>query len=444
MPKSIAYLIYNILLPVVLLIGFPSFIIKGIKRGGLARNFRHRFGYYGPTTRAHFQGSPPIWIHAVSVGEILLAKKIIASLHEEDPEVKMVLSTTTTTGFAVATEGPVDYLTVIHNPLDLPWIVNRVIRLIQPRQLNIVESEIWPNLLRTAKREGVFVGLANARLSLRSEKRYQKFSALIRPVFSQLDFVTVPFEADIKRWSNLGIARERIEATGSVKFDNATTSIRAELIEELSRWLNEMGMPEGSRILLAGSTHAGEETLLAEISAELKRETPALELVIVPRHAERGPEIAGQLKRSGFDPILRSQSKEMGSAPRPVTDSPRGQTVWIADTTGELRGWFCVSELVFIGKSLFGGGGQNPVEPILAGKPTVVGPRMENFSEVVADLRQEEALVQVKDEKSLTKAIHGLLVDKKAAEAMSHRGLNAMKKHRGAAQRTAELFLRKG
>ncbi len=443
MPGILVYIIYNLLLPVVLLLGMPSFLIKGWKRGGLARNFKQRFGWFSAETLGRFKGNRPIWIHAVSVGEVIVALKVIEALHAKAPDQKLILSTTTTTGFKVASEQQNDLLTVIHNPVDLPLVTDRVIRLINPKQLILIEAEIWPNLVGQLKRRGVPVRLINARLSQRSQERYLRFRPLIKPIFSLISSVTVPFEFDIDRWASLGIERDRIKLLGSVKFDNAAPASEQQRIEELKNWLSDSGLPHGSRILLAGSTHDGEEKLIAQTAAQLKKSIPNLELIIVPRHAERAPEISTQLIEAGFSPIFKNKFNRVGSGTQQgrVNDRSPTQRVWIANTTGELRAWYHLAEVVVIGKSFCGKGGQNPVEPILIGKPTIVGPNMQNFSEVVADLMSEDGIIQSHDEGSLLAALESILSNPGESRAMAERGAKAMERHLGAANRTADHIL---
>ena len=445
MPRPAVYIIYNLLLPVALLLGLPTFVIKGIRRGGLARNFRQRLGLFREETLARFQGEKPIWIHAVSVGEIFVALKIVESLQNAAPGQKILLTTTTTTGYTVASEKESDTLTVIHNPVDLPFVTSRVIRLIDPSQLILVEAEVWPNLVGQLKRREIPVKLVNARLSPRSEKRYQKFLPLIQPVFSLLDGVSVPFEVDRNRWAGLGVPLEKIFDLGSVKFDNGRASETAtEQITELRDWLAETGFSDESRILLGGSTHDGEELLLAKTAFSLRETFPDLALVIIPRHAERGGEIASQLGQAGFNPVLKSESNRAESnRVRSTTQpcSPDEKRIWIANTTGELRSWFHLAELVVIGKSFTAEGGQNPVEPILAGRPVIVGPNMQNFSDVVADLKLANGIRQVAATDELAEALENFLDDPQSGLEMAERGKAAMARHEGSADRTAAFIL---
>lgn len=438
MPRPLVYLLYNALLPVALVLGLPTFVIKGIRRGGLARHFLQRLGFFSKGTLAKFRGRKPLWIHAVSVGEVLLALKLIEALRETAPERPIVLSTTTTTGYRVAAEKESASLTVIHNPVDLPWISWQVLRTIVPCALVLVEAEIWPNLVGLAKQRGIPVLLANARLSPRSARRYGKARAFIAPVFSLLDGVSVPFEEDVARWSALGIDSGKIRVTGSVKFDHAgPAALSAAQRDELAAWLASTGLAAGSRLLLGGSTHDGEERLLARTARDLKRDFPDLELVLVPRHAERGAEIASQLRGEGFDPVLRC-----GGEPAPPARAGDAMRVWIANTTGELRTWYQLAELVVVGKSFTAIGGQNPVEPILAGRPVVVGPHMENFAEVVTELVRVDGLRQIEDESALPGTLREFLTDPASGNAMAARGAEIMSRHEGAAARNAEWVAR--
>jgi 3-deoxy-D-manno-octulosonic-acid transferase len=275
-----------------------------------------------------------------------------------------------------------------------------------------------------------------------------KFRAFVAPLFSQLDAVTIPFEADLGRWKAIGVAEEKIHLLGSVKFDSTSAAGALEAKEkELRQWLDETGFPSGARILLGGSTHNSEELLLAKTTRDLQTDFPDLATVIIPRHAERGAAIAGQLIDAGFDPILRAESTTLlDDRPDSVQSSTKEgrvseNRVWIANTTGELRAWYQLVELVVIGKSFGGEGGQNPVEPILAGKPVIVGPNMQNFSDVVADLLRVEGLVQAENAEVLPELVRELLLDSERRKAMASSGIEAMAQHEGSADRNAALVL---
>lgn len=439
MNRLIVHLLYNLLLPVLLVAGFPRFVIKGLQRGGLARNFWQRLGFFRPETRDRLDRDDNIWIHAVSVGEVLVALKIVDEWLRQHPGTGVVLSTTTTTGFALAEEKTADQagVTVIHNPVDLPWVTAAVLRLVRPGRLILVEAEVWPNLVRQARARGVPVVLVNARLSDRSERRFRAFGSVTRVIFSQLDRVGAPYQADVARWAGLGVPAGRIAVTGSVKFDETLQDRPAEQIEALRSWLESAGMAPGSRILLAGSTHAGEEALIGRVWTELRRSFPDLVYVVVPRHAERAAAVVADLRQIGLRAVCKvplSQS-DGGPAGENADSSP---PVYVANTTGELRAWFYLADAVVIGKSLLGHGGQNPVEPIVAGKPVVVGPNMENFRPIVADLLACGGLVQIDGPEKLRGALQALLADPAAAADLGRRGQEALGRHRGATRRTVE------
>lgn len=440
MSRALVYFIYNLLLPLVLLLGLPSFLIKGIRRGGLARNFKQRLGFFRPETLAKWNQSKPIWIHAVSVGEAFIAFKIIEEIQSLSPSQPIVLSTTTTTGYTLAAEKESSTLTVIHNPVDLPFITSRVIRKIDPLKLVLVEAEIWPNLVRQLSRKGVPILLINARLSPRSEKRYLKFQSAIQPIFSFVSGATVPYAIDQARWAALGIPENMISVTGSIKFDDLDVSGANEAqLSTLREWLAGRKFPENARILLAGSTHPDEEILIAKVAEKLRSRVPNLALIVVPRHAERGGEISEGLHLSGYFPILKNSSKDQEAA----TESAMGERmpVWIANATGELRSWYQLAEVVIVGKSFHARGGQNPVEPVLAGKPTIVGPNMDNFRDVINDLLSVKGIRQVEDDEELLTALTDLFAEPVSGKEMAARGIEAMVLHRGATKENATFIL---
>ncbi len=448
MVRSLVYLIYNLLLPVFLILSVPGYMVKGIKRGNLRRNFAQRFGQL-PNSILQLPVKP-LWVHAVSVGEVLVAAKIIRAILRKEPEKRIVLTTTTTTGYRVAEKELARQVIVIHNPVDLPMIVRKVVQKINPEKLILVESEVWPNLVKHLKSKGIPVLLANARLSPRSEGRYRKVAGIIRPIFQLINKTSVPFDSDVARWGAIGIRPDSITVTGSVKFDESVAASPDAKIKELTGWLKENDYT-GGPIFLAGSTHAGEEFICGEAWKALQIQHPDLTLVIVPRHAERAPEIKADLQKLGFSPIFRSATTQQGTVTDPTgyslglnrvqSRSQQGTIVYVSDTTGELRAWFHLATVVFIGKSLTGKGGQNPVEPILAGRPVIVGPNMQNFHEVVADLVEKKGITQIPDHESLEEAINIFLTDPAKGVAQAARGKAAMEAHHEAALRTAEWIL---
>lgn len=418
-------LLYNLAFPFVLVALLPSFLLRMLKRGKYRHKFGQRFGIYSDRVKTKLSVGGWTWVHAVSVGEVLIALKFIHEMKARDPELRVVFSTTTSTGFALASKETSDWLEPIYNPVDFLWTVRRAMRLIRPRRFIMVEAEIWPNLTAEAKAQGATLALINARLSTRSEARYRMVRPLVSVVFNQLDLLCVQEPADAERWRNLGVDPDKILCTGSIKFDDAgTTRNKRDFWPDLEK----LGIARGTPILLAGSTHAGEEKILGGMVQRLRAEFPSLFYLIIPRHAERWREIRQDLTQLGFRVAVRAGDDT-------VPDKP---DALLANTTGELRDWYDCATVVFVGKSLTSHGGQNPVEAVAAGKAVVLGPNMENFATITAQLVRDGGVIQVPDAPAMEEAFRRLLADASECAALAARGQNCLDVHRGATVRTCE------
>lgn len=419
--------IYNLFFPLVFLGLLPGFLVRMLRRGNFRADFGQRLGFYSAEARRRLAGRRPIWIHSISVGETMIALKLARALHERDPAAQLVLSTTTTTGYALAGENAADWLVPLYNPIDFRPIVRRALAVLRPAQIILIEGEAWPNLLAESTRRNIPVALVNARLSPRSERRFQRFRAWTGPIFRLLEQVLVPEAADIARWQGLGVPAERLYETGSIKFDQAAGG--ASRVEEFRRILADLGVPESAPVLVAGSTFPGEEKLLAELLREWRLAVPDLFLIVVPRHVERVPAILRELEPAGLRIVRRTEPR------------PGGCDLLLVDTTGELRDWYALATVVFVGKSLTAVGGQNPVEPALLGKPVVFGPHMENFAAVVPHLLAHEAAVQVPDAAALAATVRRLLADPAARASLARHAQMALASHQGATARAAAQLL---
>ena len=422
-------LLYNLLYPVGLLFFLPGQISKLLRRGNYRHKFGQRFGFYDGQVRERLASRRCTWIHAVSVGEVAIALKLSSKLRELDPQFFCVLTTTTTTGFHVATSEAGEGMEVLYSPLDFWPIMRRAFALIRPVRVVLVEAEVWPNLAAEAGGRGIPLALVNARLSKRSEARFRRFRFLIEPTFRCLDAVCVQELEDVKRWVALGVPRERIHHVGSIKYDPVDVRLNPDLPLEV---LRSFGIDADRPILFGGSTHRGEEEILGEIFQRLRADFPTFTLIIAPRHVERVAEVRAQLERLGLNICLRSEARGPRAAPPECL---------LLDTTGELQHWYAVASIVFIGKSLAAHGGQNPVEPIFAGKPVLFGPHMENFSALAQALVENKAAVQVRDPNSLQEQIAWLLRDREAALRLVANAQTVLARHSGATARTAELVL---
>jgi 3-deoxy-D-manno-octulosonic-acid transferase len=422
-------LFYNLLYPLGLLLFLPGQISKLLRRGNYQHKFGQRFGVYDRDVQTRLASHRCTWIHAVSVGEVAIALKLSTKLKELDPEFFGVLTTTTTTGFAFATQEAGEGMEVLYSPLDFWPIMRRAYAVIRPIRVVLVEAEVWPNLAAEARGRGLPLVLVNARLSKRSEARFRRFLFLVAPTFRCLDLVCVQEPEEIERWIALGVPRERIHHVGSIKYDPAETRVNPDLPLQV---LRDFGIDGDRPILFGGSTHAGEEEVLGEIFQRLRTDFSPFTLIIAPRHVERVSEIRTRLARLGLSVSLRSEAGTGRISPPDCI---------LLDSTGELQNWYAVATIVFVGKSLTARGGQNPVEPILAGKPVLFGPHMENFSALAQALVANEAAIQIHDPNSLHEKIAWLLRDREAALRLVANAQAVLARHSGATRRTGMLVM---
>ncbi|MEO6871281.1 MAG: glycosyltransferase N-terminal domain-containing protein [Chthoniobacterales bacterium] len=416
--------LYNLLFPLALLAFLPGYVVKMLRRGNYREKFGQRLGSYDRATRERLTGGRHTWMHAVSVGEVMIALKLVATMKKTEPALRVVLTTTTTTGFALATRQAPDWLEVLYTPLDFWPIMRRAYALIRPVRIILVEAEVWPNMTTIAHQRKIPLALVNARLSARSEGRFRRFRSIVRPIFARLDLVCVQEPEDIVRWESLGVKPARIHAVGSIKFDPMGDAPDPEKPRAL---LDEMGIDSARPILLAGSTHDGEEEILAQVFQRLREEFPDLFLIIAPRHVERAREIESGLRALGLTTAYRSTPT-------------KNADVLLLDTTGELRNWYPVATIVFIGKSLSARGGQNPVEAIVADRPVLFGPHMENFARLAEQLLKSGGALQPRDPAALTSEAAALLRDPAARAALVRNARGVLEAHRGATARTAALL----
>ncbi len=421
-------ILYNLAFPFVLLALLPSFLFRMLKRGKYRHKFGQRFAIYSSRVRRKLSRGGWTWVHAVSVGEVLIALKLIRQMRARDPQTPVVLSTTTSTGYALASKEAGEYLEAIYNPLDFFWTARRAVRLIKPRRLILVEAEVWPNLTAEAKAQGAILALVNARLSVRSESRFRTIRLLAKPIFNQLDLLCVQEPAEARRWRRLGVETRKILCTGSIKFDDQMDKRRVS--HDFRSILANLGIEESAPILLAGSTHSGEESLLGEIVISLKREFPNLFYVVVPRHAERWREVREQLEKLGLRVAMRAHDNSSAGKPDAL----------LVNTTGELRDWYDQATVVFIGKSLTAHGGQNPAEAVAAGKPVIFGPNMENFASLAAQLVREGGALQVADARELEEELIRLLPDGQTRRQLAANAARCLRGHSGATARTCDAL----
>jgi 3-deoxy-D-manno-octulosonic-acid transferase len=356
-----------------------------------------------------------------------VAIRLIEEIRRQDPAFQAVISTTTSTGYQLALDRAPDWSRVIYSPVDFYPLLRPIWRLIRPQSVILIDSDLWPSFLAIARQERTPVFLANARLSPRSEARYLRSQRFAKPLFwDRLSAILSQDPHDAERWTRLGLRSDQVVLTGSIKYDTADNPANLRFAD----WLKEVGIDPGRPCLLGGSLHAGEEALLIQVFRRLSANFPHLFLILVPRHFERTPEV---------EKILRELS--IPYARRSEPDFSENPSALIVDSTGELNDWYQTASVVVIGKSFTGIGGQNPVEPLLARKPVICGPHMENFKFLVEELVREKGIVQLADESGLTEAVEHLLTNSKAASELVANSDRVLAQHRGATERASRFIL---
>lgn len=366
----------------------------------------------------------PIWIHAVSVGESLAIAPLVRRLLREQPELPICLTTTTPTGSEQVRRLFGDRVFHVYFPYDLPYCLNRFVDRIQPRLLIMVETEIWPNLLRRTRQLGITSILANARLSRRSAQRYARFSGFTRQVFSWIDQIAAQTPEDAERFRALGVPETRIAVTGSIKFDVALSASLRERAEVIKRsW-------SGRPTWVAASTHEGEEELVLDAHRRLLDRSPQTLLVLAPRHPERFDKVAELVERQG----LRLARRTSSEAPQNEIE------VMLCDTMGELPAILSAADAAFVGGSLVDRGGHNLLEPASAGVPVCFGPHVFNFAAIARLLLLRGAGRQVASVTELSDCIAEWLLDANMRSTVGQRGQAVVVENRGALDRLWSLI----
>jgi 3-deoxy-D-manno-octulosonic-acid transferase len=422
--------IYNLLWPLGLLFFLPGYSVKMIRRGGYREKFGQRLGIYDRELQARLSKRKSTWLHAVSVGEANIALKLANALRVLEPDLHCVLTTTTTTGFALANKNAPSWIDVMYTPLDYWPIMRRAFSVIRPTRILLVEAEVWPNLVAFAHKCQIPTILVNARLSPRSERRFRRFRFFVTPTFRLLDLVCAQELDDVDRWAMIGVKRDRLHVVGSIKYDPNGRDQTPETQGSVPH-ADSSNADRQRPVLFGGSTHRGEEEVLTTIFLRLRQQFPSLQLFLAPRHVERLREIRSQLAAL---PLRVAPASEV------AIDRKSDADCVLLDTTGELHRWYAIATIVFIGKSLTAQGGQNPVEPIMAGKPVVFGPHMENFASLAKRLVSKKGAIQVRDAKSLELTIAELLGDSEACRRLVRSAREVLSEHEGATARAAALI----
>jgi len=421
---------YNLALLAVLVVGAPWWLWR------MAATHKYREGLLERLGRVRLPngqaGRPLIWVHAVSVGEVLAVTRLVGELDAALPDSIVAVSTTTRTGQALARER-FGSNRVFYCPLDLPWAVRAYLNALKPQMLILAETEFWPNLLSGCFRRGIPVAVVNARISDRSWPRYRRLRWLWRPFLRRLSRVLAQTETDAERLKAIGCCLERVTVAGNLKFD-----VRA--AEEAEATVQLKALATNLRLVVAGSTLEGEEAALLEAWPRLLETDPQLAMVLAPRHPERFNAVAALLDQSGFRWVRRSdwRAQEPSEPAAALMPLVAGEIV-LLDTIGELASVYSLAAVAFVGGSLFPAGGHNPLEPAQFGAPIVMGPHFVNFRSITDDLRARDA-VRLAAKEELAGALIELLRDRRAAEAMGGRARKVFDQQAGATRRCVEAL----
>ena len=405
------------------------------RRGGWKQGFGERLGKYSTKFKQAITNRDVIWLHAVSVGEVNICVQLIKVLTPRLPNLKVVVSTTTTTGMAeLRKKLPVE-VSKIYYPIDRRSYVRRALATIRPKAVVMVEAEIWPNFLWALQGRKVPHFLVNTRISDKSFKGYRRFGFIFRKLFAGFTGVGAQSEADAKRMLELGCREEAVKIFGSCKFDG--TDLSREHRTDVDRMFKQLGVPEGAPVIVGGSTHSGEEEILARLAKRLRERHPNLFLVLVPRHHERGKEVGDTLAKLGVEFVYRSEI-----SPNMTPRKEGSLECLLVNTTGELKFFYEAATAVVLGKSLSAQGGQNPIEPAGLAKPIVFGPHMDNFAEITAKFLADDGAIQVANEQELFAAFDTLISDQDKRDALGQAAQKVVQQNEGAVERTVEMILR--
>jgi 3-deoxy-D-manno-octulosonic-acid transferase len=404
-------------------------------------DIKQRLGRYPDGVCRPSRGREPvIWIHAVSVGEVVTAAAILGELKKRMPLARVVLSTTTSTGQETARKRGLDVDALIYFPYDLPWAVRRALSCLQPDLLVMIDTELWPNVIALAHGSGVRIAVANARFSDKGMKRARLVRWHYRWMLGNVDSVLAQSPLDAERYIDFGADARRVEVTGSVKFDEEFPDVPPAAAAKLRQ---DLGLLADVPVWVVGSTREGEEEYVLDAFRELRLQQQHVQPIIAPRHPERGDEVERIVRDRGYHPIRRTQLRQAAEsgAPAPSAADRPEDTVVILDTIGELARVYAIADVVTVGGSFVRWGGHNMLQPMAQGKPVIVGPHTHNFRDIVAVAKEAGALIEVGGPGDLAGAVARVLASEGERDLLSLRALKVVRENRGASARTAERLV---
>ena len=416
------FILYDLIFIISTLIYLPIYLF----RRKFHQGFLARLGFLPLDLKLN----SPIWIHAVSVGEVMAIKELVKELKKAYPTKKFVISTVTPTGNKIAQRlvQAGDFVTYL--PLDFSLIIRHTLNKIKPSLFIIAETEIWPNLITQLFRRKIPVILVNARISDCAFSGYRKIKLLLKPVLGKLSLFCAQTDRDAQRFKALGVPGGKIRVTGNMKFD---VTDYTDSKKDYTDYRRKLALESKDRLLVAGSTHPGEEEMILEVYKDLLNDFPNLKLLLAPRHPERAPELADLIQKFGFAPARLSLYSR-------ICEPANLRTVFILDTIGQLMNYYAIAEIVFVGGSLIKKGGHNILEPASQGKPILFGPYMFNFRDIVDLFLVHQAAILVYNTEELKRKIKELLSKPEEAADLGRRARDLISENRGATQRTLDII----
>ena len=421
-------LLYNLaaILAVVLII--PVFLVRAMRERGFVERVRQSLGFFPEHALDKVAKKNCIWVHAASVGEIVAASPLIREFRKEFPKSPILVSVVTTSGYEMANRIIKDADSIIYFPLDLPWRAGSILRRIHPRVFMPVETELWPNFLKNAKKLKIPVMMVNGRISDKSVNRYKHLHSVLDDMISTVRKFAMQSPIDAEYIMRLGAPPELVTVTGNTKFDQTYTDVS---LAEKKKLISEMGLVKNGGIFLAGSTHRGEETPVLEAFAALRKKFPEAKLIIAPRELLRTTEIVALCRHKGFSVARRTE----------LLEEPRADhDIVILDTIGELGRVYSIGDVIYVGGSLISHGGHNILGPAAHGKAIIVGHNMFNFKDTHVLFTKRNACITVHDEAELCGAVTRLFEDEGERRRMERETLAIVSENKGASRKTAKIL----
>lgn len=417
------FIVYDLIFLALVLIYLPAYLIKR----KFHRGFLTRLGFLP----AGLALDKPVWIHAVSVGEAIAVRGLIEGIRKRYPGKQLVISTVTTTGNKIVKSFAKETDFVAYLPLDFSFIVNSVVKRIKPCLAIIVETELWPNFISCLHKNNVPVVIVNTRISDNSFKGYKRIKPLLKGILNKVNLFCVRTVLDEERLLSLGALKEQIKISGNMKFDISSSVASRQVYSE---YRNMLGLYTEDILFTCGSTHPGEEEIILNCYRGLLCDFPRLKLLLAPRHPERSSDVAGMIKKLGFEPFRVSELNSRSQKPSAA------QPVFILDTVGQLMNYYAAADIVFVGGSLVKKGGHNILEPALFAKPIISGPHMSNFRDITELFIFNKACVLAHNEQELAAQVKRLLEDSGARAELGKNAQRLIAENQGATRKTLDCI----